>query len=109
MKKIIFLCDTDARFIATSHGCKYVEVSSALDHNVDTLLVGIVKQVRLRMIREERTNQHSSYSRQDFKTFYNSLRMSSRRRSAGVRVRGILEKVIGGNLTAKSCENLNVL
>ena len=92
MKKIIFLCDTEARFIATSHGCKYVEVSSVLDHNVDTLLVGIVKQVRLRMIREEGTNHHSP-----------------RRRSAGVRVRGILEKVIGGNLTAKSCENLNVL
>ena len=44
-----------------------------------------------------------------FKAFYNSLRMSPRRRSAGVRVRGILEKVIGGNSTAKSCENLNVL
>ena len=59
---------------------------------MDTLLVGIVKQVRLRMIREEGTNQHSP-----------------RHRSAGVRVRGILEKVIGGNSTAKSCENLNVL
>ena len=35
--------------------------------------------------------------------------MSPRRRSAGVRVRGILEKVIGGKSTAKSCENLNVL
>ena len=52
--------------MATSHGCKYVEVSSALDHNVDTLLVGIVKQVRLRMMREERSSQRSSYSRHDF-------------------------------------------
>ena len=33
--------------MARRHGVKYVEVSGELDHNVDTLLVGIVKQVRL--------------------------------------------------------------
>ena len=38
----------EARSLATSHDCKYVEVSVSLDHNVDTLLVGIVKQIRLK-------------------------------------------------------------
>ena len=37
----------DARSLATSYDSKYVEVSAALGHNVDTLLVGIVKQIRL--------------------------------------------------------------
>ena len=38
---------SDARNLARRHGVKYVEVSGELDHNVDTLLVGIVKQIRL--------------------------------------------------------------
>ena len=33
--------------VARSHEVKYVEVSAELDHNVDTLLVGVVKQIRL--------------------------------------------------------------
>ena len=37
----------DARSLATSHNCKYVEVSAALDQNVNILLVGIVRQIRL--------------------------------------------------------------
>ena len=53
----------EARFVATSHDCKYVEVSAVLDHNVDTLLVGIVKQIRLKMLMEERSSRYSSFSR----------------------------------------------
>ena len=43
---------TEGRALAISHDCKYVEVSAALDHHVDTLLVGIVKQIRLKALRE---------------------------------------------------------
>ena len=46
----------EGRSLAISHDCKYVEVSSALDHNVDTLLVGIVKQIRLKNMMEKQTN-----------------------------------------------------
>ena len=42
----------DARSLATSYNCKYVEVSAALDHNVDTLLVGIIQQIRLKVMGE---------------------------------------------------------
>jgi hypothetical protein len=46
--------------VAISYDCKYVEVSAALDHNVDTLLVGIVKQIRLKMkIEKPRTNVYA--------------------------------------------------
>ena len=47
----------EGRSLAISHDCKYVEVSAALDHNLDTLLVGIVKQIRLKnMMEKQRTN-----------------------------------------------------
>ena len=39
----------EARSIAISCDCKYVEVSASLGHNVDTLLVGVVKQIRLKV------------------------------------------------------------
>lgn len=32
--------------VGTEHGCKFVEVSAALNHRVDELLVGIIIQVR---------------------------------------------------------------
>ena len=44
----------DARSLAKSYDCKYVEVSAALDHNVDTLLVGIVQQIRLKVMGESK-------------------------------------------------------
>ena len=47
--------------MAVSHDCKYVEVSAALDHNMDTLLVGIVKQIRLKMKMEK--YRMNSYAR----------------------------------------------
>ena len=43
---------TEGRALAINHDCKYVEVSAALDHHVDTLLVGIVKQIRLKAHKE---------------------------------------------------------
>jgi len=33
--------------LANDNGCKYTEVSAILNHKVDDLLVGIVKQIRL--------------------------------------------------------------
>ena len=62
-EKTSYLFCPEARFVATSHDCKYVEVSAVLDHNVDTLLVGIVKQIRLKMLMEERSSRYSSFSR----------------------------------------------
>jgi hypothetical protein len=37
----------EARVVGTEYGCKFIEVSAALNHRVDELLVGIVVQVRL--------------------------------------------------------------
>lgn len=38
---------TDARKLADTHCCKYIETSVALNHQVDELLVGILRQIRL--------------------------------------------------------------
>ena len=49
---LIDLCGfllAEARAVAISRDCKYVEVSASLGHNVDTLLVGVVKQIRLKL------------------------------------------------------------
>lgn len=39
--------------LATKRHCKFVEISALLDHKVDELLVGIVRQIRLRQTRDE--------------------------------------------------------
>ena len=46
--------------MAISRDCKYVEVSASLGHNVDTLLVGVVKQIRLKLAE---LAERSSYAR----------------------------------------------
>lgn len=38
----------DGARLATRRQCKFIEVSALLDHRIDELLVGIVRQIRLR-------------------------------------------------------------
>jgi len=46
------LCVEGVR-LATKRHCKFVEISALLDHKIDELLVGIVRQIRIRQIRDE--------------------------------------------------------
>lgn len=39
---------SEAKAVAITYGCKFIETSVVLNVNVDELLVGIVKQLRLR-------------------------------------------------------------
>ena len=45
---------TDAKALASTYDCKYTETSGALNHNVDELLVGILKQIRLKSAEKSR-------------------------------------------------------
>ena len=45
-------CVAEGKAAAEEHECKYIEVSAAIDHKIDELLVGILKQIRL--IKEQR-------------------------------------------------------
>jgi len=84
----------DARSVAMGVECKYIEVSAALEHNVDTLLVGVVKQIRLRQ--PDYISKHSASSR----------------KLATLKVRVFLDKMWkpeSDKNISKSFENLNVL
>ena len=45
--------DADGKSLAVSFDCKYIETSSGMQHNVDELLVGILKQIRLKISNPE--------------------------------------------------------
>ncbi|XP_049788108.1 GTP-binding protein REM 1-like [Schistocerca gregaria] len=77
------------RKLANSCGCKFIETSSGLDHNVDELLVGILAQVQLNPHRDR-----------------HKLRKDKKLRSSG---RRLLRHLLGIRRQARSCENLLVL
>lgn len=52
--------NTAGKSLATSFDCKYIETSSGMQHNVDELLVGILKQIRLRIQMAEQLLNRSS-------------------------------------------------
>lgn len=79
------------RKLANNCGCKFIETSSGLDHNVDELLVGILAQVKLNPRRE----------RDQLKRKKRQKRYGSGRR--------IIRNLLGIKRKAKSCENLLVL
>ncbi|KAK3086685.1 hypothetical protein FSP39_021960 [Pinctada imbricata] len=65
----------DARCVASDYHCKYIETSATLNHHVDELLVGVLRQIRLlldpdvsfqaryRILKEERDNHRSKKSK----------------------------------------------
>lgn len=53
----------DGEKVATRFSCKYVEISLVLNHNVDDLLVGIVRQARSQS-RHDSSNLSSSTEKQ---------------------------------------------
>ncbi|XP_054278914.1 ras-related protein rapB-like [Macrosteles quadrilineatus] len=79
------------RKLANSCGCKFIETSSGLDHNVDELLVGILAQVKLNPKRERDVQKRKKRQK----------RYGSGRR--------IIKHLLGIKRKARSCENLLVL
>jgi len=57
--------------LANDNGCKYTEVSAILNHKVDDLLVGIVKQIRLsadQQRRQRKAHHHHHWTRTGIRT-----------------------------------------
>ncbi|KAJ8979289.1 hypothetical protein NQ317_004434 [Molorchus minor] len=44
----------EGKALAVARDCKFIETSSGIQHNVDELLVGILKQIRLKESREKK-------------------------------------------------------
>lgn len=76
------------RRLANNCGCKFIETSSGLGHNVDELLVGILAQIRLNPQRD---------------------RDQATRRKRSKHRRRILKHLLGFKRKTKSCEDLLVL
>lgn len=79
----------EAKSVATTYDCKYIETSVVLNHNVDELLVGIVSQIRLNdtMPKKGHHSEPSCYARS----------------------KNLLHKIFRKDHMSKSCENLYVL
>ncbi|CAH0550285.1 unnamed protein product [Brassicogethes aeneus] len=91
----------EGKALALSRDCKFIETSSGIQHNVDELLVGILKQIRLREFREKKK---SGLKRENHK-----LHGSKTSLSLNI-AREILQKICMNDISkSKSCENLHVL
>ncbi|KAB0805594.1 hypothetical protein PPYR_02564 [Photinus pyralis] len=92
------ISSNDGKSLAVSRDCKFIETSSGIQHNVDELLVGILKQIRLRESREKKKA-----------TSKNKLHGSKTSLSLNI-AREILQKICMNDISkSKSCENLHVL
>jgi len=97
----------EGKTLANDNGCKYTEVSAILNHKVDDLLVGILKQIRLSATQQRHHQKHRDRS------------LSSRQTANDVNTTGCLTKTRNRVLAkllrvgskrrgqaSKSCENL---
>ncbi|VEN51152.1 unnamed protein product, partial [Callosobruchus maculatus] len=90
----------EGKALAVSRDCKFIETSSGIQHNVDELLVGILKQIRLRETKQKKVN---------LKKEANKLHGSKTSLSLNI-AREILQKICMNDISkSKSCENLHVL
>jgi len=47
---VVFALVAEGKAAATRFRCKYIEVSAMFNHKLDDLLVGIIKQMRLKLL-----------------------------------------------------------
>lgn len=99
----------EGKSLASSLNCKFIETSSGLQHNVDELLVGILKQIRLRENREKKQKQRQGSTKSaSGKPPKKSLYGSKTTLSLNI-ARELLNKMCINDPKSKSCENLHVL
>lgn len=85
--------------MAQSRDVKFIETSSGIQHNVDELLVGVLKQVRLKETRDKKAAANSASKMKSSRTHI-SLHMA----------KDLLQKICLNDISkSKSCENLHVL
>lgn len=90
---------SEGKQLACSRECKFIETSSGIQHNVDELLVGVLKQIRLRETRDKK-KQNNQRKR--------SIHGSKTSLSLHI-AKEILQKMCLLDSKSKSCGNLHVL
>jgi Rad/Gem-related GTP binding protein 1 len=70
-----FVLISEARHLAITHDCKYIETSATLDHHVNELLVGILTQIKLKLNPDFTEEKITSASKDTtcFKGLFNKL------------------------------------
>ncbi|XP_022253641.1 uncharacterized protein LOC111088278 [Limulus polyphemus] len=92
----------EGRTVAKAYGCKFIETSAGINHNVDELLVGILSQIRLK-----RQYQEQLAKKRESVTFSKSLKQHRR---SSVNPKKIIKRVFDRAIwRSKSCDNLHVL
>uniref|UniRef100_H2ZU90 RAD54 homolog B n=1 Tax=Latimeria chalumnae TaxID=7897 RepID=H2ZU90_LATCH len=93
---------SEGRACAVVFDCKFIETSAAVQHNVQELFEGIVRQVRLRRDSKEVNEKRMAYQK--------------RRESFPKKARRFLDKIVAKNnknmaykLRSKSCHDLSLL
>ncbi|KOC69090.1 GTP-binding protein REM 1 [Habropoda laboriosa] len=97
------ITENEGKLLAASRECKFIETSSGIQHNVDELLVGVLKQIRLRESRDKKLKRQGSKGR-----ILSKLHSSKTALSLHL-AREILNKMCLNDSKSKSCENLHVL
>ena len=93
----------EAKDVCTAHRGKYIELSAALNHKVDDLLVGIVTQIRLGPKRLERLRRgrHASTDEDD---------VAPKSLACMPATKGFIGRLFRKQqLVSRSCDNLLVL
>ncbi len=105
VKRVLyFLCSAEGRSAAKTYDCKFIEVSAAIDHKVDDLLVGILKQIRLIKERNESAARGKHKHRPKIRPRFDETCCLLRAKQ------NVLGRLLrGGKYTSRSCDNLYVL
>lgn len=103
---------TEGKSLAQSRDSKFIETSSGIQHNVDELLVGILKQIRLKETRDKKAAAAAAEAAQkaDGRGNGGGKMRSSRTHMSLHIAKEILQKICLSDISkSKSCENLHVL
>ncbi|XP_065561823.1 GTP-binding protein RAD-like isoform X2 [Artemia franciscana] len=101
------ISNQEGKSLASSFDTKFIETSSGIQHNVDELLVGVLKQIRLKGERGSDDEETRLIRKKSSK----KKRKSGCRRSGSFKIPGmqLLDKVLCHDAKSKSCEDLHVL
>ncbi|EFN81950.1 Dynein light chain 1, axonemal [Harpegnathos saltator] len=95
----------DGKCLACTYRAKFVEVSVGINHNVDDLLVGILNQIRLKVVQGQLDNRNSGSGSEGSGHWYKSRGVVR----ASMKARQMLTWLFGKEDSKfKNCENLHV-
>ena len=103
---------TEGKTAAEGQGAKYTEVSAILNHKVDDLLVGVLKQIRLQgntssaSSKPRRGSKVENIDRQDSGNGACCISKSGGKKGISLKRMFFKSNVLQGLFKSKSCENL---